>query len=73
MWLGSANGYCLISPTLPKGGKGASKPPPLPGSAYEMPDDPLARYAKTTYLAYALAVSKSRAIPDVCDGQKKMR
>ncbi|MBZ0093248.1 MAG: DNA topoisomerase IV subunit A, partial [Sulfuricellaceae bacterium] len=62
---------------LPDAETGISAPPPeppqQPDSGDEMPDDPLAQYAKTAYLAYALAVSKSRAIPDVRDGQKPVQ
>ncbi|TCV83389.1 DNA topoisomerase IV subunit A [Sulfurirhabdus autotrophica] len=39
----------------------------------EEPDEELAAYAKSAYLAYAMAVSKSRAIPDVRDGQKPVQ
>jgi topoisomerase-4 subunit A len=49
-------------------------PPELPAEppAAE-PQDDLADYAKAAYLAYAMAVSKSRAIPDVRDGQKPVQ
>ena len=33
----------------------------------------LARYAERAYLEYALSVVKSRALPDVCDGQKPVQ
>jgi topoisomerase-4 subunit A len=45
--------------------------PPAPPAAE--PQDDLADYAKAAYLAYAMAVSKSRAIPDVRDGQKPVQ
>ena len=45
--------------------------PPEPPAAE--PQDDLADYAKAAYLAYAMAVSKSRAIPDVRDGQKPVQ
>ncbi|MCL4471148.1 MAG: DNA topoisomerase IV subunit A [Sulfuricella sp.] len=49
-------------------------PPSLPADASgEEPQDDLADYAKAAYLAYAMAVSKSRAIPDVRDGQKPVQ
>ncbi|MDD5240406.1 MAG: DNA topoisomerase IV subunit A [Sulfuricella sp.] len=46
--------------------------PPIEPSGAE-PQDDLADYAKAAYLAYAMAVSKSRAIPDVRDGQKPVQ
>jgi len=51
------------------------EPPPPPEDApqAEEPHDDLADYAKAAYLAYAMAVSKSRAIPDVRDGQKPVQ
>ncbi|MDZ7654585.1 MAG: DNA topoisomerase IV subunit A [Sulfurimicrobium sp.] len=53
-------------------------PPPEPPEPpvdvlIEEPRDDLADYAKAAYLAYAMAVSKSRAIPDVRDGQKPVQ
>ena len=53
-------------------------PPPEPPQPpvdvlAEDPQDDLADYAKAAYLAYAMAVSKSRAIPDVRDGQKPVQ
>jgi topoisomerase-4 subunit A len=53
-------------------------PPPEPPQPpvdvlAEEPQDDLADYAKAAYLAYAMAVSKSRAIPDVRDGQKPVQ
>jgi len=51
-----------------------SGPPELPATPPpEEPDEELAAYAKAAYLAYAMAVSKSRAIPDVRDGQKPVQ
>lgn len=47
------------------------EPPAEPPAAE--PQDDLADYAKAAYLAYAMAVSKSRAIPDVRDGQKPVQ
>ncbi len=44
-----------------------------PEGGNEPPEDDLAAYAKAAYLAYAMAVSKSRAIPDVRDGQKPVQ
>ncbi len=54
------NGHDDPPASPPAGGNGAA-------------DDNLAGYAKTAYLAYAMAVSKSRAIPDVRDGQKPVQ
>jgi topoisomerase-4 subunit A len=55
----------------------AGQPPAPPESPAEPPaaepQDDLADYAKAAYLAYAMAVSKSRAIPDVRDGQKPVQ
>ena len=56
----------------------AELPPPEPPQPpvdvlAEDPQDDLADYAKAAYLAYAMAVSKSRAIPDVRDGQKPVQ
>ncbi|MFA5243637.1 MAG: DNA topoisomerase IV subunit A [Sulfuricella sp.] len=48
-------------------------PPPTVDVLAEEPRDDLADYAKAAYLAYAMAVSKSRAIPDVRDGQKPVQ
>ena len=48
-------------------------PPQAPAIPPEEPDEELAAYAKAAYLAYAMAVSKSRAIPDVRDGQKPVQ
>ena len=51
-----------------------SVPPELPAAPPpDEPDEELAAYAKAAYLAYAMAVSKSRAIPDVRDGQKPVQ
>jgi topoisomerase-4 subunit A len=51
-----------------------SGPPELPAAPPpDEPDEELAAYAKAAYLAYAMAVSKSRAIPDVRDGQKPVQ
>ncbi|MDD5403307.1 MAG: DNA topoisomerase IV subunit A [Sulfuricella sp.] len=47
--------------------------PPEETVQVEEPHDDLADYAKAAYLAYAMAVSKSRAIPDVRDGQKPVQ
>ncbi|MDD5329157.1 MAG: DNA topoisomerase IV subunit A [Sulfuricella sp.] len=64
---------------LDEGGGAAGDPalPPLPPESpeaeQEEPQDDLADYAKSAYLAYAMAVSKSRAIPDVRDGQKPVQ
>ena len=48
---------------------------PIPG---DDPDDEadsltLARYAERAYLDYAISTIKSRALPDVCDGQKPVQ
>ena len=48
---------------------------PIPGGD---PDDEadsltLARYAERAYLDYAISTIKSRALPDVCDGQKPVQ
>ena len=56
----------------------AADQPPAPPESFDAPiagepDEQLAAYAKTAYLAYAMAVSKSRAIPDVRDGQKPVQ
>ena len=62
---------------LPDGGEskmGEPAPPELLEAVIEeAPQDDLADYAKAAYLAYAMAVSKSRAIPDVRDGQKPVQ
>ena len=52
-------------------------PPPLPPASDEPPMDgdalPLDRYAERAYLAYAMSVVKSRALPQVEDGMKPVQ
>ena len=48
---------------------------PIPGEDPEDEADSLtlARYAERAYLDYAISTIKSRALPDVCDGQKPVQ
>ena len=64
-----------IEPVEPASGTGGSDGPPP--SIPEMIGDgdalPLGLYAERAYLEYAVSVVKSRALPDVCDGQKPVQ
>ena len=50
-------------------------PPPTPPAEPPLGDDalPLDRYAERAYLAYAMSVVKSRALPQVEDGMKPVQ
>ena len=49
-------------------------PPKLPGGASSGEGDvPLAQFAESAYLAYAMSVVKGRALPAIEDGQKPVQ
>jgi len=62
-----------VAGTAREANGGGGHPPAPPEGGSGTTDDNLADYAKAAYLAYAMAVSKSRAIPDVRDGQKPVQ
>ncbi len=62
------------APAAPASGGGGSLPPDFAPLTGDLGDRlPLARYAATQYLQYAIATVKDRALPRVADGQKPVQ
>src|SRR4249919_2092678 len=60
--------------TSSTGGEGGGLPPFFAPMTGDFGDRlPLARYASTQYLQYAIATVKDRALPRVADGQKPVQ